>query len=292
MKIIKLFAIFFFVLSSAVFSLENTDFPFYKELKIQGSAQGLLGFNCDYEIFNELNFSLANLRLFDSSKNEIPYYFRLKSKSVDSLLLNYPTVTWNVSEDCNKNCSYITIETFNSPIKKIKLKINNRRYYRAATIEGSASKDSLFNWVRFGSHLINSRKARRGWVTINLPKVHRFNKFRIKIDNKDDKPLKINNVKLFGPVYEVLFYLNSKETVSVYFGGSSIVAPNYDIHQLLRNKYNLKVKSVYLGKKKANLEYKKKAEYINNKLLFILAILTMVGFLSWLIIISRNKIDQ
>lgn len=144
------------------------------------------------------------------------------------------------------------------PSNKIKLTIDDKNFNRGVTIYSSYDND---NWGRLDyGYIFKYNTARFAGENLILNFSETNNRYiKIVIDNKDDKPLNVNNVKTFSVYREVVFQAEVGKEYSVYYGNSESRHPEYDLEKYF-NYLDLNItKTVNISEQKNNTDFVKKA---------------------------------
>ncbi|AIG29918.1 hypothetical protein IA01_05300 [Flavobacterium psychrophilum] len=134
------------------------------------------------------NDDLSDFRIFDSKKNEVPYYFETKNnQSYNNLFVAYKIISKTAIT--NKN-TVLIFENPKTTISKATLEIANSNITKSYSISGSMDNEKWFGLVNKDSlSPIYSEETSSGFYTIPIPTC--FYKY-LKIDFNDKKTLPIN----------------------------------------------------------------------------------------------------
>ena len=142
------------------------------------------------------NDDLSDFRIFDSKKNEVPYYFEAKSnQSSNTKFVPYKIISKTVVP--NKN-TVLIFENPKSTINEVILEIANSNITKPYSISGSMDNEKWFGLVNNASlSTIYPEESPSGFSTVSIPTC--FYKY-LKIDFNDKKTLPINilNVGFFN----------------------------------------------------------------------------------------------
>lgn len=142
------------------------------------------------------NDNLSDFRIFDSKKNEVPYYFETKNnQSVNNQFAFYKIISKTVVP--NKN-TVLIFENPKSTINEVILEIANSNITKPYSISGSMDNEKWFGLVNNAIlSPVYSEESSSGFSIISIPTC--FYKY-LKIDFNDKKTLPINilNVGYFN----------------------------------------------------------------------------------------------
>jgi hypothetical protein len=145
--------------------------------------------------------------------------------------VDYATKKWEVREVKSHKLTYLDIELYHAvPVSLLSLSIaSNFDYYRPVTIK--SLRDSVktergwhYNYDLLGSNTASSVDHTPFEFS---PRIAR--KFQVIIQNHDNQPLTIEDVRLTGYSYQLIARFTEPATYFLVYGNSSAQAPRYDI---------------------------------------------------------------
>ncbi|MCX6983830.1 MAG: DUF3999 family protein [Lentisphaerae bacterium] len=189
----------------------------------------------------------------------------------------------------------ILISTKKEPLTLFTLETESNNFSRAVSVDGSDDKKDWRN-------LTDSEKITKIGVSgyretdldISIPE-SRFKYYRIRVSNGDAPPAGFSAVHASGNIYRLeLINPKTSGSLSVYYGGSDIPLPSYDIKEILDKLENPSYSEIKLGEEKENPRYKpgmKNQHFLDSKILFYSIIALMVLILGWVLRKGFRKID-
>ena len=194
----------------------------------------------------------------------------------------------------------ITLTTQREPLTSFTLETTSRNFSRGAVVEVPVERGVRTDWVEIGRatlSVIDIGAFNREHLEIGFSE-RREGQFRIVIDNQDNPPLEITNVKAEGNVYRMVFFAPETETCRVYYGSDVAKLPNYDTAAVLaRSKKGYLAAEVQLGAEIANTAFAEPPGLAIRKLLgspiFLGAVICIVvAALTWILFRAGLRIDQ
>jgi hypothetical protein len=213
----------------------------------------------------------------------------------------YPLVEFERTDDVKKKKqTLITLTTQREPLTSFTLETISRNFSRQAIVEVPVERGVRTDWVEIGRatlSVIDIGAFNREHLKIAFPE-RRHKQYRIVIDNQDNPPLEITNVKAEGNVYRMVFFGPETETCRVYYGSEIAERPNYDTAAVLvrSGKAHLAAEAK-LGAEIANpafgdppgLAFRK---LLGNRVFLGAAICIVVIVLTWILFRAGRRIDQ
>jgi hypothetical protein len=151
-------------------------------------------------------------------------------------VINTFTPSWSEKQDNKYKQTVIDIKLDDiTPISKIEIDASNDLdYYRSFTLEyASDSTKTPKGWTVFYTQLF------QGYLTSVNKNIFDFNfqtakKLRLTINNRDNSPLTIKKITVFGPEVVLLAKLKPKDTY-LFYGNKSLESPSYDLIRFKEN---------------------------------------------------------
>lgn len=140
------------------------------------------------------------------------------------------------------------------PTYRAYLKIDGDDFSRYLVLSGSNDRQ---NWNFLSNSYIfkiNTPKFIGEQLTVNYPEIQ-YRYLKITIDNGDDKPLVVKEVKLFGLLRTLAFKYDPALTYYLYYGNKTAERPRYDIEKIFPYLEKRSMPTVDLGKEESNPDY-------------------------------------
>ena len=194
-----------------------------------------------------------------------------------------------------KDETEIFISTKKEPLTLFTLETESNNFSRAVSVDGSNDKKDWLNLTCSEKITkIDISGYRETDLKISIPE-SRFKYYRIKVSNGNAPPVKLSKVYAYGNIY-CLELINPKTSggLSVYYGGTNIPLPAYDIREILDKLRNPSYSEIKLGEQRENTLYKPGTgarTFLDSKILFTSIILLMVLILGWVLYKGFRKID-
>lgn len=199
------------------------------------------------------------------------------------------------SSDDEKQTTSWTFGTDRQPLTSLSFETASRNFSRAFTVEGRRGKEEDA-WRELGSatlHQFELGGISDANLTVSLNGDCRYDEYRVTVFNRDNASLDISGVVATGYVYEVLFLPDPSADYTVFYGGSDIPMPRYDVETVLSCVPTIDSTVMTLGQQEANPEYKPGPRWDGklSKILFTAAVIGMVILLGWFIAKGAGKIE-
>lgn len=205
----------------------------------------------------------------------------------------YPVSEFSCKDD--KDETQISLSTKSEPLTMFSLQAESNNFSRAVSVEGSNDKKDWRTLTGSGKITrIDISGYKETDLNISIPE-SRFKHYRIKVSNGNAPPVKFSAVHASGNIY-YLELINPKTSgaLSVYYCGTKIPLPSYDISEILDKLKNPSCAEIKLGFQKENPNYKPgfgDQPFLDSKILFTSVIVLMVLILGWALYKSFRKID-
>lgn len=291
-------------------SLQFEESNYFATVKIQGSqnnrqwfdiadGQKIFSVNNAYEsyTYNQLVFPASNydyFRVTIQSQTELNF-IRGGFQRQTTTAGNYRTINHRHTVRHNKKSKQTIIDvTFDhlQPVSKIALAIpSSSDYYRSASVE--IMRDSVKTekgWIE------NFQNVYNGYVTSIHPNEIEFDyqlaaAARIVINNLDNVPLEISNIKVEGPVVELVASLSPGD-IFLYYGNASANKPLYDLEHFTQNIPTI-LNAAPLGKEEHLLEDREQPSGLleSKAMLYVLMIVVIVvlGFFTLRMMSAKSE---
>ena len=214
--------------------------------------------------------------------------------------LAYPIVEFERTDDEKEKRTVIALTTQREPLTSFTLETKSRNFSRQAVVEVPVERGVRTDWEEIGRatiSVIEIGEFNREHLEIKFPE-RRHQKYRIRIENQDNPPLAITNVKAEGNVYRAVFFAPETETCRVYYGSESAQQPSYDTAAVLsRPSKDYRATEMRLGVEVANPAFgeppgRAVRKLLGNRALLGAAICLVVVVLTWILFRAGRRIDQ
>ncbi len=204
----------------------------------------------------------------------------------------YSLTIERVKEDTAENTTEIYCSSLREPLKEFALKTGNINFTRRALVEGTDDSTKNASWLQLGSNEVYSISIgtyEKKQLAISLGGIQRFARYRLKIVNGDNLPIKVDTVSALGEMHEGLFFHRGMKKVSLRYGGEKGKTPEYDISDILRNAPPLTGEVWQLGEQTGA---GKPVARFTAKYLLTGALILMVLVLAGALAMTVKKVDE
>ncbi|MFA6290610.1 MAG: hypothetical protein WC637_02450 [Victivallales bacterium] len=208
-------------------------------------------------------------------------------------ILEYPVSEFSCKD--GKDETEILLSTKKEPLTLFTLETESNNFSRSVSVDGSNDGKDWRNLTGCEKITkIDISGYRETDLKIAIPE-SRFKHYRIKVSNGNAPPVKFSAVRASGNIY-CLELINPKTSggLSLYYGGTNIPLPAYDIREILDKLKNPSYSEVNPGERKENPSYKPGTAartFLDSKMLFTSIIALMVLILGWILYKGFRKID-
>jgi hypothetical protein len=220
------------------------------------------------KFYTRRNFHIQWINLYSRTAAHI--------KTIKPALKEYPLKITSIKNQADN--TIIEISTPKCPLTEFRLATSSKNFFRQVIVEGPIPSK------RFGNRMV-SLNANTSIQSFNLPGLNkkdlripfrgkRLKRYRITIINNNNRPLENISLKAYGHVYRAEFLTaDLKQPLKVYYGGKiKIMAPIYDLSEIMDKLKNPTVCEFKMGEQMDNPEYEKSAEPADLKWLVWVAI--------------------
>ncbi len=216
------------------------------------------------------------------------------------LKLEYPIVEFERTDNEKDKQTLITLSVQREPLTSFTLETTSRNFSRRASVEVPVERGVRTDWQEIGHatiSVIEVGEFNRRHLQVKFPD-NRNLQYRFVIDNQDNPPLKITNVKAEGNVYRMVFFAPDLETCRVYYGSETAERPSYDTATVLaRTNKDYRATDMKLAAEVANPTFGEPAglaarKLLGNRLLLGAVICLVVAVLTWILFRAGRHIDQ
>lgn len=200
---------------------------------------------------------------------------------------------WKVSQDRSQQQTLLTFSTPCAPLVALILATDDANFSRSVTLEGRATEQEPWQTLASGRLTrIQAGIVQQERLTLTLPREYRGRHFRMTVHNQDNPPLAFTGLRARYNAYEALFFPKAGAGYNVYFGGSDIPAPRYDVATVLSGIAAGSATPWGLGPAQANPLFKKqRPPFLSGKTLLTTALILMIVILVPVIIKLARKIS-
>lgn len=136
-------------------------------------------------------------------------------------VVEYPLVGHHTTEDADSKSTQIEIEARRQPLTSFEITTADQNFSRRARVEVETQVGNTKRWqslgegqlTRFGFRAVQEEQLNVGFSRT------RASRYRITIENRDSRPLKIAGVTAHGPVDEVVFLAAAGGQYRLAYGG-------------------------------------------------------------------------
>ncbi|MEI6564714.1 MAG: DUF3999 family protein [bacterium] len=200
---------------------------------------------------------------------------------------------WTVAQDPKQQQTTITFSITCEPLVAVILKTGDANFSRAVTLEGRATGDAA--WQTLTQSRITRIRAgliQQNTLEVALPTEYRGRQFRLTVYNQDNPPLTFTGLRARCNVYEALFFPKPGAAYQVYFGGTDIPSPRYDVAAVLAGIPAGSGAPWRISPTQPNPDFKKqRAAPMSGKTLLMAALILMVAILIPIIAKLARKIS-
>ncbi len=206
----------------------------------------------------------------------------------------YPLADIAIKTDAEKRVTIVNFTAGRAPITEISLEATTPNFSRTVTVEGANTPG---DWATLASDTI-SRIRIAGFqqddLTITLPHATRHRLLRLTIHNLDSPPLVLDRLHARGETHEAIFFHDSAQAYRLYYGGTDIPAPRYDVSDVLLASDATGAASYTLAAAEPNPAYQSGRHtggWWNSRGFLIAAVIAMVAALAWTLARAAKQIS-
>lgn len=129
----------------------------------------------------------------------------------------------------------VEIAATRPPVNRIMIEVADDNFFRDAVVQVALRRDGRQVWHALASgrmYRVRLGGQARESLTLDVPE-QRADRVRVRIRNHDNPPLRIEGIRLTGPVYEAVFVAEPGREVRMHYGADGMRAPVYDTSALL-----------------------------------------------------------
>ncbi|HTB12071.1 MAG TPA: DUF3999 family protein [Bryobacteraceae bacterium] len=158
----------------------------------------------------------------------------------------FATLVPQVTEDAVTKSTVVTVDQGVSglPVSRVLLQVLTLRFQRAAVIETSGDSK---NWQYVGQQVIALARGpgfTEESLVLPVPGAQRF--IRLRIYNRDDRPLQIGKLNLEGQVSEIKFLAPESGSYWLYYGNPAVIRPReYDLGAVIAHQTFREIKTPF-----------------------------------------------
>jgi hypothetical protein len=207
----------------------------------------------------------------------------------------YQLTVASSTEDTTKKLTEVLLSSKRESLYKLLLTIKESNFRRHTTVEGTNDTTDDPQWWQVASSEIFSIKAgefSREKLEILLSGSYRYVKYRLKIINRDNTPITVENVSAEGDTYEVLFFHRDHRGLKVFYCSDEVKAPQYDVASVLEKAPVVKGALWKVGGQVENEAEPGKDPLIKPKHLLIGSLVLMVAVLAFVLFMAVGKVEE
>jgi hypothetical protein len=210
---------------------QSTWYAIHEQYRIVSIQNELTDYSFTKVLFPTSNYRFYRFVILTDKKVGLKSATVSGSQIRQGSFVDYATKKWEVREVKSHKLTYLDIELYHAvPVSLLSLSIaSNFDYYRPVTIK--SLRDSVktergwhYNYDLLGSNTASSVDHTPFEFS---PRIAR--KFQVIIQNHDNQPLTIEDVRLTGYSYQLIARFTEPATYFLVYGNSSAQAPRYDI---------------------------------------------------------------
>lgn len=144
---------------------------------------------------------------------------------------NYPAKDFRVEQDEKKSRTIVWFATDREPITEVRLETPAVNFSRAAVLLiERPDRNGRLSWSEVAGGTLSRlsfQALKREKLALSLSET-RASRYQLVIENGDNAPIDVNSVKLEGPLYELVFLAEPKESIQLEYGSPDAPPPSYD----------------------------------------------------------------
>jgi hypothetical protein len=217
--------------------------PFEREIPVD--AAGRVAVRLDRDVYEGARRDLGDLRVLDESGREVPYAIdrvgaRRRGEGVPGD--GWPPrheerleVRWSEVQDTGHRETWLAIDlgARHQPLEAVVLDVADERFFREVRVDAlrdpRVSNGASF-WEEIGRgqvHRLERGGRRRECLRIEAR--GRERSLRVRIRNRDDRPLRVLSAAALVPVERLLFEAAGPGLYRLTYGSADRAAPSYDL---------------------------------------------------------------
>jgi hypothetical protein len=199
--------------------------------------------------FSDSKFPYYRVSIHGTTKPKLKSVFLSHSENIPGSAFSYKVNNFKAINDLTKKETIIDFELDEVlPVQSIQLFIKTQTdFFRNTLLEYSS--DSVFvdsKWNYIYTPLIHSYISSDDYAPIKFGEL-RAKKFRLRIFNDDNEPIKLESVQVFGPKHKLIVRLNNlAANYYLFYGNKMVQAPVYDLINF-KNKIPTELENLNLG---------------------------------------------
>jgi hypothetical protein len=215
-----------------------------------------------------------------------------------------PTVhavaAFSIQQDPDKKQTVVTVRTHREPLTSFSLETSSRNFSRRVVVESPEIRKQKTAWTPLGKAVLSNvsfRSYRDDRTTVAFSE-HRYEEYRIIIDNGEYPPLENIVVKATGKAYRAVFLAEGAKSYRVGYGSGTIdSAKEGDAAALAKLRNNFRPIEVQLGPQKENPSGSGEPQFqvgklLNNWIFLGTAIVLMVAVLGWGLYRAGRQLEE
>ena len=198
-----------------------------REVILNGSNK-YKSFLLDEEVYQYASLDLSDLRIVDATGKNIPYYIIDGYDTLIGFKIT-KTLPYHIKNEGQQTNISVKNEE-HLKISSITVEANGtfKRDYRVVGINAEGENER----VEVGNiYNLEFKKSHTRDTEIKVKRDARYSEIKISIDNKDDAPLDIKEIKIGYVRDKVVFAADGKAPYMLWYGNLVALKPSYDIER-------------------------------------------------------------
>ena len=205
---------------------------FEREIGVDGARR--VSVRLDRDVYEAARADLGDLRVVDERGREVPYV--IDRAEPGSLAGEEPLVPrWSEAQDEKARATWLTLDlgARHQPFRAVEIDVADERFFREVRVE--ARRDPAADgrapvWEEIGRgaiHRLEHEGRRRECLRIEA--CGRGRALRVRVRNRDDRPLQVRAVAVRVPVERLLFDASLPGAYRLTYGSADRETPSYDL---------------------------------------------------------------
>ena len=214
----------------ALFVLAVAAAPPVFEREIRPDEAGRVSIRLDHDVYEGARVDLGDLRVVDARGDEVPYVIDRAGAAEEALVPR-----WSEAQDAAARETWLTLDlgARHQPFRAVELDVADERFLREVRVEARrdpAADDRTPRWEEIGRGEVH-RLEREGRLQecLRVAACGRERALRVRVRNRDDRPLQVRAVIVRVPIERLLFEASSPGGYRLTYGSADREAPSYDL---------------------------------------------------------------
>jgi hypothetical protein len=206
----------------------------------------------------------------------------------------YPLAIDSVVADSAERSTCVYLTSSREPLRSLSLKADAGNFTRRVVIEGAndGAEPAWHNLATTEVYSIKAGEFRRQNLDIRLPSGCRYERYRLRVLNRDNPPVGISAVAAEGDVHEVLFFHGNRRDLTVRYGAEEVRSPEYDMADVLAKVPLVEGQTWGLGEEVQVGAISPRRAVVDPKHVLVAALVLMVVVLAIVLIYGAKKVEQ